>query len=82
MIIFPPVDTTRFQPSSTVEDYYLVVSRLIPYKRIDLAVQAATRLGVPLKVGGKGRDLERLQGAGGSDGRVSRLRRPTTICPT
>lgn len=60
-IIYPPVDTTRFQPSNTVEDYYLVVSRLIPYKRIDLAVQAATRLGVPLKVGGKGRDLERLK---------------------
>ncbi len=60
-IIFPPVDTTRFQPSATVEDYFLVVSRLIPYKRIDMAVQAATRLGVPLKVGGKGRDLERLK---------------------
>ena len=61
VIIFPPVDTQRFQPSATVEDYYLVVSRLIPYKRIDLAVQAATRLGLPLKVGGKGRDLDRLK---------------------
>ena len=60
-IIFPPVDTQRFQPSATVEDYYLVVSRLIPYKRIDLAVQAATRLSLPLKVGGKGRDLDRLK---------------------
>ncbi len=64
-IIYPPVDTTRFQPSNTVEDYYLVVSRLIPYKRIDLAVQAATKLGLPLKVGGKGRDLERLQALAG-----------------
>lgn len=61
VIIYPPVDTTRFQPSATVEDYFLVVSRLIPYKRIDLAVQAATRLGLPLKVGGKGRDLDRLK---------------------
>ena len=61
IIIYPPVDTQRFQPSSTVEDYFLVVSRLIPYKRIDLAVQAATTLGVPLKVGGKGRDLDRLR---------------------
>jgi glycosyltransferase involved in cell wall biosynthesis len=60
-IIYPPVDTQRFQPSATVEDYFLVVSRLIPYKRIDLAVQAATRLNLPLKVGGKGRDLDRLQ---------------------
>lgn len=64
-IIFPPVDTTRFQPSNTIEDYFLVVSRLIPYKRIDLAVQAATQLGVPLKVGGKGRDLDRLKALAG-----------------
>ncbi|MCC6616685.1 MAG: glycosyltransferase [Anaerolineae bacterium] len=61
VIIYPPVDTSRFQPSAVVEDYYLIVSRLIPYKRIDLAVQAATRLGLPLKIGGKGRDMERLK---------------------
>jgi glycosyltransferase involved in cell wall biosynthesis len=63
VIIYPPVDTARFQPvpQDQVEDYFLVVSRLIPYKRIDLAVQAATRLGVKLKVGGRGRDLERLR---------------------
>ena len=61
VVIYPPVDTSRFQPSSTVEDYFLIVSRLIPYKRIDLAVQAATRLGLPLKIGGKGRDLDRLK---------------------
>jgi glycosyltransferase involved in cell wall biosynthesis len=60
-IIFPPVDTQRFQPSATIEDYYLVVSRLIPYKRIDVAVRAATRLRLPLKVGGKGRDMDRLR---------------------
>ena len=47
-IIFPPVETARFDSiaSEDVEDYYLVVSRLIPYKRIDLAIQAATELGV------------------------------------
>jgi glycosyltransferase involved in cell wall biosynthesis len=65
-IIFPPVDTTRFQPSAVTDDYFLVVSRLIPYKRIDLAVQAATRLGVRLLVGGKGRDLDRLRDMAGS----------------
>jgi glycosyltransferase involved in cell wall biosynthesis len=64
-IIFPPVDTTRFQPSARVDDYYLVVSRLIPYKRIDLAVQAATRLGVPLKIAGRGRDLDKLKALAG-----------------
>lgn len=67
VIIYPPVDTSRFQPvaQDQVEDYFLIVSRLIPYKRIDLAVQAATRLNVPLKIGGKGRDLERLQAMAG-----------------
>ena len=68
VIIFPPVETERFQPvpEGAVEDYFLVVSRLIPYKRIDLAVQAATRLNLPLKIGGKGRDMERLQAMAGS----------------
>jgi glycosyltransferase involved in cell wall biosynthesis len=66
VIIYPPVDTARFQPSPAVEDYYLIVSRLVPYKRIDLAVQAATRLGVKLKIGGKGRDMERLKAMAGS----------------
>ena len=66
VIIFPPVDTARFQPSNVVEDYFLVVSRLIPYKRIDLAVEAATKLGVPLKVAGKGRDLDQLKARAGS----------------
>jgi glycosyltransferase involved in cell wall biosynthesis len=65
VVIYPPVDTSRFQPSDRVEDYFLIVSRLIPYKRIDLAVQAATRLGLPLKIGGKGRDLERLKAMAG-----------------
>lgn len=66
-VIFPPVDTSRFQPlpASEIEDYFLVVSRLVPYKRIDLAVQAATALGLPLKVAGVGRDLERLRAMAG-----------------
>ena len=66
-IIHPPVDTARFQPARTsdLEDYYLIVSRLIPYKRIDLAVQAATALRLPLKVAGMGRDLDRLRAMAG-----------------
>lgn len=67
VIIFPPVDTSRFTPvpANQVEDYFLIVSRLIPYKRIDLAVEAATRLNLPLKIGGTGRDLERLKSIAG-----------------
>jgi glycosyltransferase involved in cell wall biosynthesis len=64
-IIYPPVETGRFVPSATVEGYFLIVSRLVPYKRIDLAVQACTRLGLPLLIGGKGRDRERLEAMAG-----------------
>ncbi len=67
-IIFPPVETARFVPlerNPQEDDYFLIVSRLIPYKRIDLAVQAATRLGVKLKIGGSGRDLDRLKSMAG-----------------
>jgi glycosyltransferase involved in cell wall biosynthesis len=67
VIIYPPVDTERFRAARTdeVEDYYLIVSRLIPYKQLDLAVQAATRLGFKLKIGGRGRDFERLKNMAG-----------------
>ena len=65
-VIHPPVDTRRFVPGSGPPgDYFLVVSRLIPYKRVDLAVAACTRLGLPLVVVGEGRDrpaLERMAG--------------------
>ncbi len=65
-IIYPPVDVRRFAPSTTPPgDYFLTGGRLIPYKRIDLAVQACTALGLRLLVYGEGRDrqaLERLAG--------------------
>jgi glycosyltransferase involved in cell wall biosynthesis len=61
VIIYPPVDTERFVPSGQVGDYYLVVSRLVPYKRVDLAVQAFSRLDRPLIVVGDGRDRASLQ---------------------
>ena len=64
-VIYPPVETERFAPASSYDDYYLSVGRLVPYKRVDLAVQACTRLGLPLKVAGKGRDLARLEAMAG-----------------
>ena len=64
-IIYPPVDTTKFTLAPSHDDYFLVVGRLIPYKRIDLAVQACTRLNLPLKVGSTGRDLARLKAMAG-----------------
>jgi glycosyltransferase involved in cell wall biosynthesis len=64
-IIYPPVETQRFAPAESHDDYYLIVSRLIPYKRIDLAVQCFTELGLPLWIGGNGRDRANLEAMAG-----------------
>jgi glycosyltransferase involved in cell wall biosynthesis len=56
-----PVDVDRFTPGSGDGDYYVVVSRLLPYKRIDLAIAACALAGVPLHVVGVGPDERRLK---------------------
>ncbi len=63
VVIPPPVEASRFtfDPTIQPEDYFLIVSRLIPYKRIDLAIEACNRLRLPLVIIGSGRDLERLK---------------------
>lgn len=61
-IIFPPVEISRFSVrEGEPEDYFLVVSRLVSYKRMDLAVEACTRLGRKLLVVGDGPDRQRLE---------------------
>ncbi len=57
-IIYPPVDTSAFAVSEEVEDYYLIVGRLVPYRRIDLIVDAFNRLGLPVLIVGEGRDRQ------------------------
>lgn len=65
-ILYPPVETSRFfVAENPTADYLLVVSRLVSYKRVDLAVEACNRLKVPLKVVGSGPDLERLRAMAG-----------------
>ncbi len=61
IVIPPPIDVSRFQPDTVQEDYYLVLSRLVPYKRIDLAVAACTKLDRKLLVVGDGPDRARLE---------------------
>ena len=60
-IIHPPVDVERFQVSQTRGEFFLILSRLVPYKRIDLAVEAFNQLGLPLVIAGDGRDRARLE---------------------
>ncbi|MEJ7811824.1 MAG: glycosyltransferase [Gemmatimonadaceae bacterium] len=60
-VIPPPVDVARFAPSPVDEDYYLIVSRLNPYKRVDLVVGAFSEMGRPLVVIGDGPDRAALE---------------------
>ncbi len=63
VVIPPPIEADRFlfDPGVQPEDYFLIVSRLVPYKRIDLAIEACNLLKLPLVIIGGGRDRERLQ---------------------
>lgn len=75
VVIHPPVRCKLFNISDINEDYYLVVSRLQEYKKIDLAIEAFNRLGKPLMVIGDGPDREKLEKMANSNikflGRVS-----------
>jgi glycosyltransferase involved in cell wall biosynthesis len=82
-VLYPPVDTERFSPGA-VGDRYLVLGELMPHKRIDVAVRAFTRLGLPLVVVGDGPESRRLRRLAGptvsfegraSDTRVAELLR-------
>lgn len=64
-IIFPPVNTDFFVPGKPQGDFFLVVSALVPYKRIDLAIEAFNRLKLPLVIIGDGPEYRRLKQAAG-----------------
>jgi glycosyltransferase involved in cell wall biosynthesis len=60
-VVHPPVDVERFRFSECPEPYYLIVSALVPYKRIDIAVAAFNRLKLPLKIAGEGPLRQKLE---------------------
>ncbi len=60
-IIFPPVDTHRFQVASKLGDYFVAGGRLVPYKRLDLVVKVFNRLQTPLKIFGIGPEYKHLK---------------------
>jgi glycosyltransferase involved in cell wall biosynthesis len=67
-VVYPPVDTERCTLSPTPEQhggFDLIVSAMVPYKRVDLAVAAYTRLGYPLKVVGVGSKLAEIKETAG-----------------
>jgi len=71
VVVYPPVDTERFKDTnlpvgrqglqSSKDKYYLVVSRLVPYKKVDIVVQAFNRLGWNLKIIGVGSEMGKLK---------------------
>jgi glycosyltransferase involved in cell wall biosynthesis len=60
-VIPPPIDVQRFQMANEIDDYYLVLSRLMPYKRIDVAIEACKRMNRRLIIIGDGPDRTRLE---------------------
>lgn len=67
-VVYPPVDVDRFRLSAgmEVEDYLVAGGRLVPYKRVDVAVRAAALGSFPLKVFGEGPERRRLEAMAGS----------------
>ncbi len=61
IVIPPPVDTEFFHPATEKQDYFFTASRLEPYKKIDIIIQAFNDLGLRLKVAGSGTDAARLK---------------------
>jgi glycosyltransferase involved in cell wall biosynthesis len=60
-ILPPPVDCSKFFISNQSDDYYLIVSRLEPYKKVDVAIRAFNTLGLKLKIVGNGTQKKHLQ---------------------
>ena len=60
-VIYPPVETRNFRVTEEDEGYFVMISRLLAYKRVDIAIEAANKLRVGLKVIGTGRDEKRLR---------------------
>jgi glycosyltransferase involved in cell wall biosynthesis len=60
-VLYPPVEVDRFKPARKRENYYITVTRLVPHKRVDLIVQAFSRIKLPLLIVGEGPELSRLK---------------------
>jgi len=61
IVIYPPVKVNDFSLSETIEPYYLIISRLRPYKRVDLAIKAFNALRLPLYIIGGGEEYKHLK---------------------
>jgi glycosyltransferase involved in cell wall biosynthesis len=60
-VIYPPVEIERFHPNGRRGDYFVTLSRLVAHKRLDLIIEAFSKLNLPLKIIGEGPEKRRLQ---------------------
>lgn len=60
-VLYAPASIEGFTPSPEIDSYYMVASRLLPYKRVALAIEACNLIGAPLVVTGSGPDEARLR---------------------
>lgn len=61
VVIYPPIDTGKFSISKEIGDYFLLVGRMVPYKRFDLAIEAFKTLGLRLLIIGNGPEYKNLK---------------------
>ncbi len=66
-VVHPPIDVAAYSLRDERDDFYLVVSRLVAYKHLDVAVRAFNELGTRLKIVGEGRDRRRLERIAGEN---------------
>jgi glycosyltransferase involved in cell wall biosynthesis len=68
-VVYPPVDTEFYQPDPArrPDPYFLIVSALVPYKRVDVAIDAARLTGTALRIVGKGPEERRLRARAGAE---------------
>lgn len=82
-VVHCPAEVDKFSPRNDVGDYYLVAARLLPYKRVELAIEACRISGVPLVIIGSGPDERRLKALAGPNvtfaGRVPDDRRSALV---
>lgn len=60
-VIYPPVDVARFPLQANKEDFFVTVSRLVPYKKVDLIAEACTQAGKRLLVVGEGPEIRKMK---------------------
>ena len=64
-VIYPPVEVDRFKPAPQRENFYITVTRLVAHKRLDILVEAFSKLNLPLRIIGEGPELPRLKNMAG-----------------